>query len=90
MGSSQRCARGGAVGHLPNTSCGWHCWWKRVGAPCDGAVGTIGAGEGRHTTIFSEGHSIVGRTHRRRVVLRKEEEEDCLPRRRVDVCNFTP
>ncbi|KAF8293621.1 hypothetical protein TcBrA4_0075350 [Trypanosoma cruzi] len=35
-------------------------------------------GEGRHTTIFSEGHSIVRRTHRRRVVLR-EEKEDCLP-----------
>ncbi|RNC52512.1 hypothetical protein TcCL_ESM10245, partial [Trypanosoma cruzi] len=32
---------------------------------------------GRHTTIFSEGHSIVWRTHSRRVALR-DEKEDCL------------
>ncbi|KAF8298145.1 hypothetical protein TcYC6_0077940 [Trypanosoma cruzi] len=76
-GFPQRRARGDAVGHLPNTSCSCHCWWKLVGAPGDGAVGTIGAGEGRHTTIFSEGHSIVWLTHRRRVALR-EEKEDCL------------
>ncbi|RNC57809.1 hypothetical protein TcCL_ESM04541 [Trypanosoma cruzi] len=62
--------------------------WKRVGAPGDGAVGTIVAGEGRHTTIFPEGRSIVWRTHSRRVALR--EEEDWLPRRRVGLCTFHP
>ncbi|EKF27970.1 hypothetical protein MOQ_008297 [Trypanosoma cruzi marinkellei] len=63
----------------------WHRWRKRAGAPCDGAVGTVGAGEGRHTNIFFfRGHSIIRRTHSRRVALR--EEEDCLPQRRGDAC----
>ncbi|RNF25227.1 hypothetical protein TcG_00230 [Trypanosoma cruzi] len=50
----------------------------------------LAPGGGRHTTIFSEGHSIARRAHSRRVALRKEGEEVCLPRRGVDVCTFTP
>ncbi|RNF07906.1 hypothetical protein TcG_10009 [Trypanosoma cruzi] len=65
-----------------------------------GAVGTVGGNElahratvpwaqlapGRDGTrpFYFQGHSIIWRTHSRRVALR--EEEDCLPRRRVDVC----